>query len=94
MAYKDAAARSAAVTRWRQRTKERAIEFLGGKCRVCGYAKCPGALEFHHLDPDEKEFGFGTGHTRAWARMVEELKKCILLCANCHREVHAGLVAV
>ena len=50
------------------------------------------ALEFHHLDSTHKDFGISSkGYTRSWTKISEELDKCLLLCANCHREVHAGL---
>lgn len=68
--------------------KERAIQHLGGKCQICGYDKCPAAFDFHHLDPDEKDFAIS--EVMDWERLVVELDKCVLLCANCHREVHAG----
>jgi len=69
------------------------LEYKGGKCCKCGYDKCVGALEFHHINPDEKEFGPGhNGHTRSWKRVKKELDKCILVCANCHREIHAELL--
>ena len=59
---------------------------------MCGYDRCVEALEFHHLDSSRKDFGIsGQGYTRSWRRIREELDKCVLLCANCHREVHAGL---
>jgi hypothetical protein len=50
------------------------------------------ALEFHHLNAARKDFGISSqGHTRSWSKIREELDKCVLLCANCHREVHARL---
>ena len=80
------------VQKWRLRQKQRAIDYKGGKCSACGYNKCPDALDFHHLDPTEKEFGLASsGITRAWERVKKELDKCILLCANCHRELHYQL---
>lgn len=82
------------VIDWRIRTKERCVESMGGKCYICGYSKCNTALEFHHLNPEEKDFGISS--TRAnpisWELIVNELRKCILLCSNCHQEVHAGQV--
>lgn len=76
-----------AVTTWRQRLKRRAVEFMGGKCERCGYAKCDAALTFHH--PHDKHFGISAGgNTRAWARVKEELKICELVCMNCHAEIH------
>lgn len=69
--------------------KERAIAFLGGSCCKCGYDKCPAAFDFHHLNPREKDFDISS--RVAWSDTLEaELKKCVLLCANCHREAHAG----
>jgi len=68
--------------------KERAIAYLGGHCVLCGYDKCPSAFDFHHLDPVEKDFVISA--KTSWETIEPELKKCVLLCANCHREVHAG----
>lgn len=77
---------------FRQRLKERAVYVLGGKCQCCGYNKCSAALEFHHLNPDIKEFTFSDNTNRSWENTRNELKKCILVCANCHREIHANLI--
>ena len=70
--------------------KLRAIEHMGGSCRHCGYDRFYGALDFHHVDIDNKE-DWGNLRNWGWARIVEELKKCILLCSNCHREEHGRL---
>jgi len=59
----------------------------GGKCIKCGYNKCIGCLEFHHRDPEEKEFTIGRNH-RSYKNMKKEADKCDLLCSNCHREFH------
>lgn len=73
----------------RRGVKIKAVEYKGGKCNKCGYNKCLGAMEFHHLDPKEKDFSIGNkGYTRSWDKVKEELDKCVLLCANCHREEH------
>lgn len=78
------------VQRRRKKLKEKAIYYKGGKCEICGYNKCLAALEFHHLNPNEKEFGIGSkGYTRSWEKIKMELDKCILVCANCHRELHS-----
>lgn len=78
-----------AVNKRRKLLKTLAIEHKGGKCEKCGYDKCPGALQFHHLNPSTKSFGISTsGTTKSWKRIMEELNKCIMLCANCHAEVH------
>lgn len=82
-----------AVSRRRKELKLKAISYKGGRCTRCGYDKYEGALEFHHLDPSEKDFSISrNGTTKSWERVKEELDKCILVCANCHRELHAGLV--
>ena len=69
-----------------------AIEYKGGKCMICGYDKCNKALEFHHIDSGRKDFGISAkGYTRSWQKVKSELEKCILICANCHRELHEGI---
>ena len=76
------------VAKSRMRTKLKAVEYLGGKCCICGYNKSVCALEFHHIDPNKKEFQIGSGRCVNWEKVKEELKKCVLVCANCHREIH------
>lgn len=62
---------------------------MGGCCQICGYDKCIAALDFHHKD-DDKEFGLSSkGRTLNFEKMKIEAQKCILVCANCHREIHA-----
>ena len=82
---------SKAVVEFRQRRKVWAVASFGGKCGVCGYDKCPDALEFHHLDPTEKDFT-PSGKSCSRQVFVEELRKCVMLCSNCHREHHAGVL--
>jgi transposase len=83
------------VGRRRQAIKTKLVAEAGGKCVICGYHRCHRALQFHHLDPRTKEFHLGhTGATRSLARSRAEARKCILLCANCHAEVEAGITAV
>lgn len=75
--------------------KTKAIEHLGGKCYICGYNKCHQAFDFHHKDPSEKEFELCDFWLRkSWDELIKELNKCILLCSNCHREFHAGLIGI
>lgn len=74
----------------RRKVKQRAIEYLGGVCSRCGYGKCPAALEFHHVDPAEKDVNIAAMH-RTWESIKKELDRCVLLCSNCHREVHYEL---
>ena len=82
------------VKNFRQKTKKRAVEYKGSKCLVCGYDKCISALEFHHLDPNKKDFGLSQNLSKAWSKIVEEIDKCVLICANCHREVHEGIIDI
>lgn len=83
-----------AVQRRRNKIKLMAIEYKGGKCQRCSYGKCPAAMQFHHLDPTKKDFGIAAGgYTRAWDKVKAELDKCILVCGNCHAEIHEELDA-
>jgi hypothetical protein len=82
-----------AVAKRRRKIKMMAIQYKGGKCQSCGYNKYQGALELHHIRRTEKSFGIGDkGYTRAWSTIEHELDKCVLLCANRHREVGAGIL--
>lgn len=77
----------------RRKIKSKLIGEFGGACKVCNYSKCESNLVFHHLDPSSKEFGISSGGmTRAYSKILEEAKKCVLLCSNCHGEVHAGII--
>lgn len=63
------------------------------KCISCGYDKYTGALEFHHIDPNEKEFNIQKAATKKLTDSIKkELDKCIVLCANCHREIHSNIL--
>lgn len=79
---------SCVTNRRRFEVKKKAVEYLGGKCVVCGYDKCIEALEFDHKDPTEKEFAISGNHCLSWSTIKDELDKCELKCANCHRERH------
>lgn len=72
----------------RKEVKEKSIAYLGGECQRCGYSKSSSALQFHHRDPDEKDFQIAGNHCRSWETIQRELDKCDLLCSNCHCEVH------
>jgi hypothetical protein len=82
---------SCAANRNRFDRKAKMIEYKGGKCLICGYNRCNRALTFHHLDPSKKDFNFAGSHTKKWLWIQQELDKCVLLCQNCHCEVHAGV---
>ena len=81
-----------AVTKRRKKIKFLAVEYKGGCCSKCGYNKSVWALDFHHLNPTEKDFSIGTdGNTRSWDEVKKELDKCIMVCRNCHAEIHEEL---
>lgn len=73
---------------YRQKIKELAVEYKGGKCKKCGYNKCIWSLEFHHVNSLEKEFSLSKYQSFRWDKVKKELDKCILVCSNCHRELH------
>lgn len=78
-----------------KKRKKNLISVFGSKCCICGFSDFQEALEFHHVVPEEKDFSFGSNAvTKALEKQLEELKKCVLLCANCHRGVHAGKLEV
>ena len=61
----------------------------GKCCEKCGYDKCSAALDFHHIDPSTKIDTVAKLSTHANIEAaINEIKKCVLLCANCHREFH------
>lgn len=75
-----------------RKLKEKMVQYKGGKCERCDYNKYYGALEFHHLDPYSKDFSPSSLKKYTFDdRVKKELDKCILLCANCHREIHNEL---
>lgn len=78
------------VVNWRKRAKENLVEYKGGCCQICGYKKSIGALQFHHMDPEEKDFTV-SAKSYAYERLKKEVDKCVLLCSNCHIEVHEEL---
>jgi hypothetical protein len=74
---------------YRLQVRDEALAYKGGKCEHCGYDKYKGALEFHHKDPTQKDPQGLRKYNRT--KLFAELDKCVLLCANCHREEHARL---
>jgi hypothetical protein len=76
----------------RRERKAKAVLALGGACMGCGRTVHARLFEFHHLDARTKDFAISAdGILRAWKKVEAELAKCVLLCANCHRETHVGL---
>lgn len=81
-------------TKQYNKRKVELIEYMGGCCVICGYNKSSSALDFHHLDPNTKETNmYKTGNIKnaSLEKAKTELSKCILVCSNCHREIHFGL---
>jgi predicted transcriptional regulator len=75
------------VIDWRKKVKLKLVEKKGGKCERCGYNKCIDALEFHHIDPNKKDFSV-SGKSWSLEKLEKEVEKCILVCSNCHKEIH------
>lgn len=72
-----------------KRQKIKAVDYLGGECEICKYNKCLSSMVFHHKNPLLKNFNLnGTGLCKSWDKVQKELDKCMLLCANCHFEIH------
>lgn len=80
------------VVERQQKFKQKCVDYKGGKCSDCQYNTYIGALEFHHMDPSEKDFSPSQVKLTTFSKLIKkELDKCILLCANCHREEHARI---
>lgn len=80
-----------AVAKRRRKIRQLLVDYKGGICQLCGYKGYPGAFDLHHRGDSKKEFGLSAqGLTRSWERTKKEADKCILVCANCHREIHGG----
>jgi len=79
--------------KWRQKARRLLAEAFGGKCAVCGYDKSIAALDYHHVNPGEKDHSLykAMRNGYAWSKIVEEARKCALVCCRCHREIHAGI---
>ena len=70
--------------------KYKLVKARGGKCEICGYNKNISALHFHHINPETKAFELNsrTLERKPDEEIIEEFKKCKLVCANCHQELH------
>jgi hypothetical protein len=81
-----------AVTRRNQKVRRILIEEAGGACAVCGYRRASINLHFHHVDADLKSFDMHSGTGKSIAALRAEARKCVLVCANCHGEIEAGVI--
>jgi len=82
------------VINWRRHTKERLIDGFGGECCCCGYDKYYGSLSFHHRKKKKKEISISrmlANNICSWEKIIKEIKKCVLVCSNCHGEIHGGI---
>ena len=85
---------TADIKRWYKNTKKNLVIGFGGKCCICGYNKCQDAFDLHHLDPTIKSFTISGFRIKNRRKIYDEAKKCVMLCANCHRELHANLTKI
>lgn len=77
----------------RKELKQKAVNYKGGGCEICGYNSCLAALTFHHRNPEEKDFGISELiNCISWKKLKQELDRCHLLCLNHHVEVHQGII--
>jgi transposase len=89
--YRCKRCRSAGISSHRRKLKQLLVAEAGGRCQVCGYDRCVAALEFHHLDPEQKRLGISAvGLTLSLEALRAEAAKCVLVCSNCHAELESG----
>lgn len=87
MAYKD-------LKKWRTKVIKEFKNAFDNRCGICGYDRCAAALDFHHINPSEKDFAISSWISMKWEILLKEVSKCILICSNCHREYHDGLIEI
>ena len=89
--YDKTKGRSQNLTGMRHALKRHLVAYKGGKCEICGYNKCVSALQFHHINPSDKDFTISESlrlNDFDIEKYHKEVDKCILVCANCHAELH------
>lgn len=72
----------------RHRVKQALVSARGGRCERCGYSKYAEVMEFHHIDPSQKDFQLSSRMSFAFGAILKEAEKCMMLCPTCHREAH------
>ena len=82
------------VSKRRRVREEKIYEYKGESCCICGYNRTRKALHCHHVDPSRKSFRISGNWGLSWERIKKELDKCIMVCSNCHAEIHDGLVDI
>lgn len=77
----------------RKKKWEQAFYYAGGQCEHCGISNedRPEIYDFHHKNPEEKEYQLADLLMCKWERVKKEIDKCILLCSNCHKTEHKRL---
>ena len=93
--YRCKQCRQEKVSQKRRDAKDQLVRAAGGRCVLCAYDRCLGALQFHHTDRKTKLFGLAMkGRTMSFEKLLAEARKCVLLCANCHAEVERGVTEI
>ena len=75
-----------------QEKRNTAIDYLGGKCVICGFSKWKCSLHIHHLDKKKKDPNFKSMRGWSWTKIKKEIKGCVILCGICHPAVHQGFI--
>jgi hypothetical protein len=77
-----------------QTVRTKLVELVGNSCWLCGYNRCLNAIDFHHIDPRNKVYNIGIEKLThlSWDVAISEMRKCVRLCSNCHKEVHSGII--
>lgn len=78
----------------RREFKQWCVNYKGGKCLNCGYNRCLRSMDFHHLDESEKDYDISSKWKISKEKAIKELDKCVLVCRNCHGEIHDGMTSL
>lgn len=75
----------------RQKEQTEWLYSLKNQCFICGETE-PVCLDFHHIDPNNKDFTIGKNRSKSKENLIKEIEKCVCVCSNCHRKIHAGII--